>query len=165
MNLTGMRQCAAARWTTGDVELFPGASRDAPALGRAFEPADGWSKSRLRPRLSAGACGPIVPKAIPRSSAAALRWTIAARLSSASPRSRSCRPAARPTCRCRCSSIRASANNRTGHFVSTVARLRPAVTIETARANLDRVMIALEREAPGAESNIPYRRWFRCATS
>jgi putative ABC transport system permease protein len=45
-------------------------------------------------------------------------------------------------------------NNRTGHFVSAVARLRPAVTVETARADLDRVMIALERDSPGAESNV-----------
>jgi putative ABC transport system permease protein len=45
-------------------------------------------------------------------------------------------------------------NNRTGHFVSAVGRLRPGITVEGARADLDSVFIALEREARGSESNL-----------
>jgi predicted permease len=44
--------------------------------------------------------------------------------------------------------------NRTGHFVTAVARLRTGVTGDGARADLDRVLIGLERELPGAEPNV-----------
>jgi putative ABC transport system permease protein len=44
--------------------------------------------------------------------------------------------------------------NRSGHFVSAVARLGPGVTVDAARADLDRVLIGLERELPGAERNL-----------
>jgi putative ABC transport system permease protein len=44
--------------------------------------------------------------------------------------------------------------NRTGHFVSAVGRLRSGVTPDGARADLDRILIGLERELPGAEPNL-----------
>jgi putative ABC transport system permease protein len=44
--------------------------------------------------------------------------------------------------------------NRSGHFVSAVARLAAGVTSDAARADLDRVLIGLEQELPGAERNV-----------
>jgi putative ABC transport system permease protein len=44
--------------------------------------------------------------------------------------------------------------NRTGHFLSALGRLKPGVTREAARADLDRILIGLTRELPGAETNL-----------